>query len=210
MALFTRSSASVSKASQEVRAGGCRSLGFKALIDALDPERSYSILDLGSAIGPNIEFLTQISSRIRVGDLYATLKELKFFERVDDEPPDPAVIERALSLAGHESFDIVLSWDLVNYLTTDEFRSLIRCLEPHCAAGSFFFAIGSTLKEMPASPMTFRIQDSETLIYCTESSDTRPCPRYAPRDLGLIMGGFRRHSSYMLRNGMQEYLFVRE
>lgn len=209
MPLFSHGPGSSARPLQEARAEDCTSLGFKALLDALDSDRRYRVLDLGSAIGSNIEFLSGVASRIRIGDLYATLAELAFFER-PEAAADTGLLELALPIPPDESFDIVLSWDLVNYLRTDDFRALVRHIEPHCPSGSYFFAMGSTLKEMPAVPVTFRIQDSQTLRYCLESQGTRPCPRYVPRDLALLMGGFRRHSSYMLRNGMQEYLFVRE
>jgi hypothetical protein len=65
-------------------------------------------------------------------------------------------------------------------------------------------------KEIPAVPTRFKIIDDETLLYTTESADVRPCPRYAPRDLTLLMSGYRIQNSYILRNGMQEYVFVHD
>jgi hypothetical protein len=96
----------------------------------------------------------------------------------------------------------------MNYFKLEELRALIRYIDAFCSKGTFFFAISSTLKEMPAIPTRFKILDAETLLYCAGSSEMRPCPRYAPRDLSLLMSSFSVHNSYILQNGMQEYIFV--
>ncbi len=186
-----------------------KSLGLKALLQALSEDRQYSTLDLGPAFGINVQFLSQFSSKIRVEDLYQTLAVKRFFDR-GEEPFDDSVFGRILSIPGQERFDIILSWDLVNYFKPEELRGLVRYLRAFCTQGTFFFAISSTLKEIPTLPTNFKILDSETLLYAAGSAAMRPCPRYAPRDLNLLMSGFRVHNSFILRNGMQEYLFVHE
>ena len=188
---------------------GCKSLGLKALFEVLDSGRKHGILDLGSASGSNVEFLSRYASKIRVENLYRTLLAQRFFEQRREEPLQASAFERIVPADGEEHFDVVLVWDLWNYLRQDEIRALVRYLERLAPPGSFLFAISSTLKEMPSSPMAFRILDAETLLYVPESSEMRPCPRYVPRDLALLMPGFRTHSSFLLRNGMQEYLLVR-
>ena len=70
--------------------------------------------------------------------------------------------------------------------------------------------MGSIGKEMPATPTKFKLVDAETLTYTPGSAELRPSPRYAPRDLTLLMSGFRIKCSYILRNGMQEYVFVHD
>jgi hypothetical protein len=209
LALINRPAPLRSSAPTGLQSETCKSLGLKALFELLDADRKYGFLDLGPAIGPNIDFISRFSSRIRVENLYRTLSEHQFFER-QEEPMHESPLDRLLSPPDSRSFDVILSWDIVNYFRPDEARALVRYIERFCSAGSLFFAIISTRKEMPVVPMSYRILDTETLLYTAHSSDTRPCPRYAPRDLGLLMSGFHAHSSYMLRNGMQEYLFVRD
>jgi hypothetical protein len=181
---------------------------LKALFELLAIDRKYNILDLGEAIGANVEFLSRFASKVRVENLFETLGSSKFFG-LDEELVDASLVGRILTIPEGERFDVVLSWDLVNYFTPAELRALIRYLEIYCAPGAFFFAMGSTAKEIPATPTKFTLIDSEMLLYTSGSADVRPCPRYAPRDLSLLMSGFRVQSSYMLQNGMQEYVFIR-
>jgi hypothetical protein len=187
----------------------CKSLGLRALLEALKPERSYCILDLGPAVGSNIEFLSQFASRIRVEDLFQTLVASRFFER-NGEPVDGTAFSRLLSIPRDERFDIFLTWDLVNYFKPDELKELMSYLRTLCEKGSMIFAISSTLKEIPSEPTTFKILDPETLQYCPGSELMRPCPRYVPRDLVQMMSGFHIQSSFILKNGMQEYVFARD
>ena len=209
MALFTRTTRQPPAPDREPGPVGCKSLALRALFEVLDPERKYSILDLGPASGANVEFLSRYASRIRVECLHETLVAQHLFEQRTEEPLEPTAFETIVPFDGAESFDVILAWDLWNYLRPEEVRALMRHLERLSHAGSFLFAMSSTLKEMPASPMAFRILDTETLLYIVVSPETRACPRYVPRDLALLMPAFRTHSSFLLRNGMQEYLLVR-
>lgn len=193
----------------EPRAETFRSLGLKALFEALEADRKYSILDLGPAVGTNIEFLSRFASKLRVENLYETLVTGKFFE-FDEERVDESLVGRMLCIPRGERFDVVLSWDLVNYFKPAELKALIPYLETYCGKGTLFFTMGSTGKEIPALPTRFTLIDAETLLYTAGSAEVRPCPRYAPRDLSLLMSGFKVQSSFILRNGMQEYVFVHE
>jgi hypothetical protein len=209
MGLFTRKAQAPPPIvpSSGQRAEAFTSLGLKTLLELLKGDRKYNILDLGPAIGSNIEFLTPLSSRIRVADLYKTLAAAGSFPNGYGSPAERALSE-ILLIPGEERFDVLLSWDLINYFNPDELRVLIRYLDRFCARGSYFFAMGMTTKEMPALPTTFKILNTETLLYSAASPDMRLCPRYVPRDLTLLMSDYSIHSSYLLRNGMQEYIFV--
>ena len=186
-----------------------KSLGLNALLQMLGDERKYRLLDLGPAVGANIAFLSPICSKIRIEDLYPTLLSTGFFNR-GEEPVDATTFEKLLRFPSDARFDIILSWGLFDYLESSDIRALIGYLSPFCDPGSFLFALSSNLKEIPSSPTSFMIQDRETLIYTCDSTQLRPSPRYAPRDLINLMSGFRAYNSFLLRNGMQEYLFVRE
>ena len=66
-----------------------RSLALGTLFSHLVPGGAYEFLDLGPAIGPNVEFLSRYVRSVRVGDLWATL-------RATAPTSGPERIERAL------------------------------------------------------------------------------------------------------------------
>ena len=89
-------------------------------------------------------------------------------------------------------------------------RALIAHLARFCRPGTLLVAFSSNQKEIPEQPIGFRFVDSETLEYDVASSRLRPGPRYVPRDIAQMFAGFRVQNSYLLKNGIQEYVFARE
>jgi hypothetical protein len=181
------------------------SLGFQALGRGL-PEQP-SILDLGPAIGANVRFFTDRARQLRIADLYATLLGAGSWPPPDAERLDQAMAT-ALPFSEGERFDAVLAWDLFNYFRMDEIGAVMRRIRPFAAPGARLFALISFHKEIPGRPVTFRIQDEKTLIYGDSGGVSRPCPRYKLPDLERRMPGFAVEHSFLLRNGMQEYVLA--
>jgi hypothetical protein len=66
-----------------------------------------------------------------------------------------------------------------------------------------------TRREMPGRPQTFHIVSSDRLLYKTSGGfSVRPCPAYKEPDLLRLMPQFKIKSTYLLRNGVQEYLLI--
>lgn len=181
-----------------------RSLALPQLLRCLHPEAHPSLLDLGMAVGPNLEFLAAYSCRVRIADLYRSIQA---------EPPEsgepeafPGLLARLLPLEESERFDAVLAWDLFNYLRRDQATALMTWLAPACTPRTIVFALISTLAQIPGVPLRFRILDDQHLAWDAASRTTRPSPRFTQPDLRRMLPGFRVKSSYILRNGIQEYL----
>lgn len=185
------------------------SLALNVLYYQLRYEKKYNILDLGPALGANVDFFSQFSCKIYIEDLYQTLGSFDFFSP-EDGFSYQAVFEYLLPYTSNTRFDIIMGWDIFNYLERDEFESLIRYIGNFCHKGTLLFALISTRKHIPEKPTTFRILDQERLLYQTGSSVLRLCPRYQQTDLNHLMPNFRVCNSFLLRNGFKEYLFVYE
>ncbi|HYK87191.1 MAG TPA: hypothetical protein VE398_00355 [Acidobacteriota bacterium] len=189
-----------------------RSLALTALLQQLEPGRKYSILDLGKASGDNINFWAQIPARICLPDFYPSLLAEVGAITVDpeseEEPSYDALFEGLLCSDSDRLFDIVLGWDVFNYLESAKLESFVRVLRKVCHPGTFVFVLVSTLHQIPVEPTNFKILDRERLLYENHSPATKPCPRYQPRDIKLMMTGFEVLVSFLLRHGMQEYVFV--
>jgi len=185
------------------------SLALNVLYYQLRYEKKYHILDLGPALGANVDFFSQFSCKIYIEDLYHTLSSFDFFSP-EDGFTYKAVFEYLLPYTQNTRFDIIMAWDIFNYLERDEFQSLISHLGKFCHKGTLLFSLISTRKHIPEKPTTFRILDQESLQYHTESSVLRLCPGYQQSDLNHLMPHFRPCNSFLLRNGFKEYLFVYE
>ena len=183
------------------------SLALNVLYDQLRRQRKYHILDLGPALGGNVDFFSQFSCKVYIEDFYRTLTSFDFFSP-EDGFSYKAVFEYLLPYKQNTRFDIILSWDLFNYLEREEFQSLISHLGHFCHKGTLLFALISTLKYIPEKPTTFRIRNRKSLLYETNSTVLRQCPRFQQTDLNQLMPNFRVCNSFLLRNGFKEYLFA--
>jgi len=185
------------------------SLALNVLYDQLRQQRKYHILDLGPALGGNVDFFSQFSCKVYIEDFYRTLTSFDYLSP-EDGVSYQAVFEYLLPYRRNTRFDIILTWDIFNYLERDEFQALIRHLGRFCHKGTLLFALIATSKLIPEKPTTFKILDQKRLIYETNSSVLRQCPTYQQTDLNELMPDFRVRNSFLLRNGFKEYLFARQ
>jgi hypothetical protein len=187
----------------------CKSLGLNALLDMVRDDRSYSILDLGPALEENLRFWSQFSCKLQIQDFYRSYREWKAAVEPEEESEEAAF--SALLLFSNETvFDIILAWDLFNYFDLREVSVLIQRLSRWCRTGTRLFALISDLPNISVSPTKFRILNREQMIHEIPTQDTRPCPRHQPRDVARLMGRFTVSSSFLLRQGIQEYVFTFE
>ena len=182
-----------------------QSLALPALCRGLETGRQR-ILDLGPAIGTNVAFFSNLPCNLFIADLHEALypgsaegvmrRRENFDELLTNELPEES------------DFDLVLAWDLLNYLDEEEMRSLSHHLAAVCTPGAVLYALITTRKVMPNKPAAYRIVDPSRLAYEIDSGVRREAPRYKEPVLNRAMPEFSVESSYLLRNGMQEYLFT--
>ena len=183
-----------------------RSLGLNALLNQLRGDRTYSILDLGPAREGNVRFWSQFSCRLHVHDFYRNYMARKAAAGPEGESEE-AAFSALLSFSDETVFDIILAWDLFNYFSLRELEALVQRLSRWCRPGSRLFALISSLPNIPASPTIFRILNREQMVHEIPTQETRPCPRYEPRDIAKLMAKFRVSSSFLLHRGIREYVF---
>lgn len=183
-----------------------RSPTLRALTSRLRGDALHHILDLQPAVGANVEFFSRFSCRLQIVDLLSALtagdvQQLLLddagatFRRVLPSPPEP--------------FDVVLAWEVFNYLSPSQFRCLVECLGNLCRADAVMLAFIATKKEIPLLPPVFRIVDEQTLHWQPKTAVTRPGPRFPPAEVEKMTQGFVVVHSVLMRHGVQEYLFER-
>ena len=187
----------------------CKSLGFNALLDTMRSDKSYSILDLGPALEENVRFWSQFSCRLYIQDFYRSCQEWKAAHG-PEEKLKRAALNALLPFDGETVFDIILVWDLFNYFDLKELEVLVQRLRRWCRPGTKFFMLISLLPDIPMSPTKFRILDRGKMIHDIPTRETRPCPRHQPRDIAKLMARFTVSCSFLMRHGIQEYVFERK
>jgi len=187
---------------------GHRSLALRELLDALRPGARHAVLDLGPPVAANVKFLAALSCRIRIADLVRSLAA----EAVESRRPEAmgALLERLLPLAPDERFDALLAWDVFDYMRPDQVSGLMARLAPACGPDVPVLVLVSTRRTIPAAPLRYRILDRENLTADGPREPVRPGPRYGEADLQHMMPGFSVRRSFLLRSGIQEFLFARD
>lgn len=184
-----------------------QSLALPVLMQRLGGGLRRRVLDLGPAIGGNVAFLAGLSCRVHIADLQQTLFPPGEARPVMTGEAFESILVR--DLPSGEGFDVVLAWDLLDYLEESRIRLLSRHLARLCPAGSLLLLLVSTRPEIPDRPNRFEIVDSEHLAYELDAGLTRPGPRYKEPALHRCLPEFEIESTFLLRNGIQEYLFAR-
>jgi hypothetical protein len=192
-----------------------RSLALPVVFRRLDRDRKYRILDLGQAYGVNVDFFSQFPCKLYVADLFRSLRSRLGEPTGQTEPAEEdessrlsRIFTELLPYGNDTRFDLVLAWDLLNYLEPEQIEALSYRLNRFCQPGTMILAMIAIHREIPARPCGFRILDAETLEYDSPTHSTRPAPRHKEPELRRLMPGFQVDSTFLLRNGLLEYLFV--
>jgi hypothetical protein len=182
------------------------SLGLQELCQRLQDVATCNILELGPVRSGNIEFWSRFNPFIFIADLRSSLP-LPISPIEDMEPAEPDW-GSLLNLPEGRRFDVILAWDLLNYLELSSVSSLVHFLRPHCQPGAVLFTLIFDQKQMPEKITVYRISDESHLIYECSGSEMKSCPRHQPRAIESVMSHFRTSNSFRLRNGIVEYLFI--
>jgi hypothetical protein len=185
-----------------------RSLALAALFEEIRGRR-VTVLDLGSAVGSNVEFLSGYGCKLFIEDLYAALAS-RTTSGDEGDLAGPEFFSEFLAVPEDTRFDVVLAWDRFNYLRRKELAYFGEHLRRFTESGALVFALMSYHKQIPAQPYRFKIQDEQTLIYDRRTAGDRPSPRFVPSEITGLLKGFQVDRSFLLQHGIQEYLLVRE
>ena len=179
------------------------------VIALLGQQRKHQILDLGMPSEANVEFLSQFRCTLYVEDLFRHLISRPQPRNEDGSPVIPDFSD-VLSFGPGASFDAVFGWDLFAYLELDVLRALMKHVAACCKPGTLLFIIGSTLETISAEPAKLTITASGKLRHESGNVGMHMNPRYTPLALERTMPGFSLRHSFLLRDGLQDYLFAYE
>jgi hypothetical protein len=160
------------------------------------------VLDLGGAVPRNIELLAGFARHVRVVDVFRALEELR--ESADEEVSPDGLIDPRWG-----PFDLVLAWDVLNYLDPRDGRDLVTAIADLCPTGAILLALILSGPDMAARPTIYTVVENDALEYRYETTARSLCPRLKPANLERILGPFRVERSFVLRHGVQEYVALK-
>jgi hypothetical protein len=168
-------------------------------------DRSWRVLDLGSAHPVNLRFFANRGASYAVEELYSTIAPCRVAGRLD------AAAMRALpDLLEYPSstrFDAVFAWDLLDYLGTEGAAVVGERLARYCHAQTLIYAAVSREARIPPAPGRWEVVDERSMLHLrAEPNGAIPGPRFVDATLLRAFPRFRIHKSYLLKQHLQEYL----
>jgi hypothetical protein len=181
---------------------------FATLIDTMGKRANWVILDLGPARSANLELMSRFRCRLFIEDAHELISSF-----TGDSVADNAALlnwlEQWTADTDYASIDVVLAWDIFNYLDARLCKTFVDHVTPLLKPGAHFYLLIYSQKVMPALPMQFKALSADKMECKPLTRATRPSPRFNQTDIKKHLQEFSVSKSVLLRNGMQEYLLKR-
>lgn len=182
---------------------------FHDVVANLDETKRYVVLDLGAASTATLALLGRSRCRVEIVDLahFSGIDRLNNAET--DEELASTVNTMLPRLPAGDALDVVLCWDLPNYLTLKAMSALMDAIRDRARPGALaHFLIFYAHREMQEHPgRIVPAADGELTDLRAPSDATMAAPRYSPEQIGDAMGHFQIDRARLLSNGMQEFIF---
>jgi 2-polyprenyl-3-methyl-5-hydroxy-6-metoxy-1,4-benzoquinol methylase len=166
--------------------------GLTAILDEVASLHKPLILDLGVMTPSVFSFFSEHKCKI----FFECLSDpLQCNPEISVDEINTIVDEQLLNYGADQQFDVILSWDLLNYLNLDTIKKLAERLKPHCRSNTLFHMIKYTGTRIPQTPCEFKVIDQN---HFTTSPNT-----LSERRVGV-------HSTYHLLKHMSQFLIQNE
>jgi len=193
-------------------------LALAEALSRLPRHRPPRVLDLGTASGRNVDFFSRFGCRLEIFDLRTSITEFSL-----DTASSPSRVKDAIDgfLARsnradrtidddrvESGYDLILCWDLLDYIGETEIAELFRQLLPRCGRGTRLLIFVSYRSPIPSRPRRYQIVSQDLLSYEESGSAIRTSPRFKEPKLRKLIPGLEVESCFLMRHGVQEYLFA--
>lgn len=178
-----------------------------AALSALDPEKRVDMLDLTPAMPEHLDYFRDYAVRLELPGCGAELLAPRDEEELDNEQIERLIKHLIPSTANSKKpLDIILLWDLPNYLDKRVLSALIQYLLPRTDRHSLIHTYIHTRQTMPTRPAEYRLSQENRVLVDIDSDWTARSPMYYQELLHKVFKPFRVERGMLLANGMQEYI----
>lgn len=139
-----------------------RSPGITVIYNELKSSRKNRILDLGASSGASFSFFAHLSCNIRfenLGDFFATTDTTN----LENDQIIELLGNYLSRFNPNEKFDVVLTWDMFDYLDLPVIEWLIKRLSASFSPNTLLHSVRSVSKCIPPTPKSFQVTDQYQL-----------------------------------------------
>ncbi|SEO68429.1 hypothetical protein [Aquisalimonas asiatica] len=178
---------------------------FQEWMGAAQAGERVVVLDIGPPRSANVDFFSPFRCRLGIGD---ALAELVAINGVEDRGAALSRLQAVLPESLFGGSDLILCWDLLDYLDANAIRYLASYLRALVSPGAALHAIvGYGVSSIPSSPVGYRLESEGLRRSPAPAGDPgRKPPRHSSGELQRLMPDWRVERSVLLRSGFQEYM----
>lgn len=184
-----------------------RSPGLTVIFNELSNIGNARIMDLGPMRASNFNFFSALKCNIHFENLDEFLFE---FGKLSIENLLFRLKSYLLDQHGRRKFNIVLAWDIFNYLPPEALRAVLESLAPYCEQDALLHMLAYTNRNIPDGPQVINIKDQYFLQIEMVSPQPRRLPHLDTSKLLKNSPGYVLQETLSNKDGMQngitEYL----
>lgn len=178
---------------------------------ALGEDARVEVLDLTPAHAGLLEYFTRYHCKLFLPASRTALCQVPASEPEEIEKI-PRVLKRLVPIYKQDKaqLDLLLLWDLPNYLNRHVLTGLIAHLLPHLSRHAVLHTYIHTRQSMPQQPGKFSLGSEGKVRVDLSAQWNTPSPMYYQEILHKLLDPFRVQRGMLLANGLQEYVLRRQ
>ncbi len=181
------------------------------LLDKFDADHYYEILDVNPANQFQLDYFARVHCKLYLPGCGQQLLEIDM-EKLDTQTKINRALVKNLQLYKNNkaNLNLIMLWDLPNYLDTRLLNEVVQFLLQHTNDNVMLHIYIQTRESMPELPGNYTFQSDNKIWVENNSNNSTPCPMYYKEALQKILSPFMVQKGVLLSNGLQEYLLKRQ
>lgn len=188
-----------------------QSKGLEQFFSYINDQVGLSILDLAGVTQENVSFVTDLGHKLYTQDFLRSLDDVFGADELQEQSNAGrinAFLEQNLDFK-ENTFDGVLIWDVMQYLSPALLNATIRRLHEIVRPRSYLLAFFNADEKLIYSPhTTFRIQDKSTLSLIQRGS-RKSAQVFNNRSLEKLFADFESVKFFLTRENLREVIIKR-
>ncbi len=176
-----------------------RSPAFTAIYNEIKNSDRNRVLDLGPMSGGCFRLFSQLSCKIHVEDIVSLLQD---HLRSDEKNTTFDISITLTEEEQQEQFDVILAWDLFNYLSLQQIQQLFEALKPFCKPNTLLYMLRYVEKNIPQVPRDISVRDQYTIEFSDGACQPRVTENYSTLDLLKVLPGYYMQDTLLAQEGM--------
>ncbi len=157
-----------------------RSPALTSVFNEIKSSNRNCILDLGSANKGCFELFSELSCKIYFEDMQSSLRS---FIETGESINSFKILDVLGNYNRKDKFDVILAWDIFNYLSLESISTFFEKIQPHCKTNTLIYMLRYLESSIPVTPRKFSIADKYLINVSDEKCIAKVLPHHSTMEL---------------------------